>query len=253
MSSATRVLEVLEFICLRDTPEATIGEIAKHFGISAPTAFRTLDALHRFGYLDHRKGSSTYSLGYKLVELGWGAISKHEITSVSASVVQDLVTTTGESAILGVLSDNEVLYLNKQAGKGMRNVSVAVETRAPLHCTALGKILLAFSESSEAEEILNHIVLKRFTSRTVTDIRVLRAQLDQIRKTGIAEAFEEYIEGTCAIATPIRDGSNQVVAALSLVIPTIRCDSDQQKRFLNALMESGTELSRRLGRTRRES
>jgi len=240
-----RALDVLEYICFKNSSEITIDEVSKIFTVSKSTGYRILDALTKKGYLDHMKKGANYSLGFKFVELGWKAISKQSIIKISSPLIEKLVLTTGESSILGILKDHEVFYLQKIGGKGILRVDVEVETHAPLHCTSLGKVLLAWFPKDERNKIVDHIEFKKYTVNTITNPVDFKKILDITKKRGYATASEEYILGTCSLGYPIFNKHNEVVSAISLVVPSIRFTKENRKFFAKHISDTASKLARK--------
>ena len=119
--------------------------------------------------------------------------------------------------------------------------------RAPLHCTALGKVLLAFLPEEERKKILEQKELPRLTDNTITDRNKLEKELSKIQKQGFALDQEENEKDVRCIAAPIRNYQGRVIAAVSISGPAFRIDKKVQNNLKEALIETSTKISKRLG------
>jgi DNA-binding IclR family transcriptional regulator len=245
-SSAWRLLDIEEYIILKDVPEVSIGEIAEKFDISKSSSYRMLNTLFRKGYLDHGKGETSYHPGFKIIEIGWAAISKNKLAKVSSQYLEKLVNLTGESAILGILHGNEVFNIEKLSGRGILRVDVEVETRAPIHCTSLGKALLAWLPEHEILQVVKNVEFRRYTPITISSKELFLEDLKITRERGYAITGEEYVSGTCSIAVPVRNGANRVIAALSLVVPKARFSDEKIKDFTKHLFLVAKQIESKL-------
>lgn len=246
LSSAERIIEIMEYVLTKDNPEATIDEISQKFSISKASAYRMLNILFRRGYLDHGKGSHKYRVGFKAIEIGWDVLSKNPLAKTASPYLEKIVRQTGESAILGILSNYEVFYIEKLGGKGILRINVDVETRAPISCTSLGKALLAWSPDWELKEVLRNMHFKRYTNKTIVDRKTFLDELQKTRQRGYAITDEEYIIGTSSIAVPIRNKSGETIASLSLVIPKARFENSRVIFLAKNLDSVGKELEEKL-------
>jgi IclR family KDG regulon transcriptional repressor len=122
-----------------------------------------------------------------------------------------------------------------------------VGKRAPLHCTALGKVLLAFLPEEERKKILEQKELPRLTDNTITDRNKLEKELSKIQKQGFSLDQEENEKDVRCIAAPIRNYRGKVIAAISISGPAFRIDKKVQNNLKEALIETSTKISKRLG------
>jgi len=122
-----------------------------------------------------------------------------------------------------------------------------VGKRAPLHCTALGKLLLAYLTEEERRKILEQKALPPLTENTITDKRELEKELNKVREQGFALDREENEKNVCCVAAPIRNHQGRVIAALSISSPTFRIDKKIQDNLKEALLMTSEKISQRLG------
>lgn len=199
-----------------------VSELARRADMSKSTAFRLLGMLARNGVVE-RIGSD-YRLGARLHELGQQVYTpEHDrIRDLATPFLIELYERTHQTAHLGVLHGPDVLYLNKLYGPHIAPPPSRVGGRAPAHCTAGGKVLLAYRDESDLPA---GDALVRRTSRTITEPGALRRHLSAVRERGVAVDDEEARPGLRCVAAPIFSAPGQAVAALSLTASTSRFDS----------------------------
>jgi IclR family acetate operon transcriptional repressor len=241
----TKVLRILETL-QASTTGLQLKDIAVRTGINKSTAYRFLAHLESEGYL-FRNDAGAYIVGPKLARLGSGVAYHTTLRTVCRPVMQRLWVTTTETVNLGVLSGLDVLYLDVlESSHSFRMVS-QVGSRRPLHCTALGKAMLAFVSETERESALASLRLEKFAPRTITSIPGLRKELKKVAQQGFAVDDEEACAGSRCAGAPIFDQSGNVVAAISVSGPVTRIDRTKLLQFSTAVREGARLISRNLG------
>ena len=243
-ATLTKGLEVLE--ALSEVEETGLTELARRIDISGPTLFRLLATLAASGYV--QKSGSRYRLTLKSWEVGSKAVRRLKLRDLVRPRAERLTERSAESAHLAVLQGSGVVIIDKVEAVQPVRVDTYVGQRAPAHCSATGKAMLAFLPDSRVEEVLDGS-LERYTERTVVDGAKIRKELAQVRSRGYATNKGEWRADVSAIAVPIFDHAETVVASLSLTMPTQRfTDGAIRKSFLPALREAAAAISADLGR-----
>jgi DNA-binding IclR family transcriptional regulator len=218
----------------------TQSEISRACDLPLPTVHRLCRRLVEHGALE-READGRYCVGVRMWELGALAPRAHGLRQVALPFLEDLYDATRENVQLVVRENLEALYLERLSARGAVHVVGRAGGRLPLHASSGGLVLLAHA----APDVLTAVIaagLPPFTSRTITDERVLRSVLDDIRRLGVAVCREYLNPGTLAIAAPIVDAGGHVVAAISIVV-----DSEQDAApFLPAIKAAARGASRRL-------
>jgi DNA-binding IclR family transcriptional regulator len=143
---------------------------------------------------------------------------------------------------LAVRDGDQVLYLHRLAGRATVPIVSTVGSRLPMHCTGVGKMLLAHSAPDTQQKVFANLV--RITPYTITSPAVLGAQLERIRREGVATTVEEMSLGACSLAVPvIRSSDRAVAAAIGVVVPTLKRD---RQRLLGALTVAARGIGRLL-------
>lgn len=211
-----RANKILECFTLTN-PERSLMDIVRETGLNKSTVYRMLETLESLRWVKWDPKTGLYRLGLGIFEIGNRAIQGLDFYQVSRPYLEKLVEFGGQSAHLATKDDDDALYLNKLENP---NVFIAqpssIGRRLPMHCTACGKILLAYLEESEVEEIINRKGLPKFTPNTITTKEKLFAELRVVREKGYAVDNEEIQGGLRCVAAPIRDASGKVVAAVSV-------------------------------------
>ncbi len=216
--SLERGLAILE--CF--TPEQPvwgIAELADQLGMSRPTTHRYVITLVALGHLkqDVRR---KYSLGINVVDLGLSATSRMRLEDHAQPFMADLRRRSRLTVVLAVLDGPRVRVVDSLRGsrRGQRLIDLDQISYAwlPVHCTALGKLLLANLPDSEQRSVISELTLTRHMPQTITGKRALRAELQGLCGQSLAAADEELLPGMYSIAAPIRAESHEVVAAVGI-------------------------------------
>ena len=239
-------LSVLELL-LQQGSAMNMTEISEKLGFYPSTTHRILDTLKHWGYVEQDSHTQKYQLGLKALELGMAKLHQMDLVREATPYLKELVNQCNETVHLGVLEEGEVLYLAKEESSQTIRMISYVGKRAPLHCTALGKVLLAYLSAEERKKILGEKVLPRLTENTITDKRELEKKLSKVREQGFALDREENEKNVRCIAAPIRNHQGRVIAALSISSPTFRLDKNVQNNLKEALLETSKKISKRLG------
>src|SRR5665648_97146 len=234
-------------ILLQHGSSMHMTEISKKLGLYPSTIHRILDTLKYWGYVEQDPKTQKYRLGLKLLELGMAKLHQMDLVKEATPYLKELVKLCNETVHLGVREEGEVLYLAKEESSQTIRMISYVGKRAPLHCTALGKVLLAHMSTEERKKTLGEKVLRRLTENTITDEEELEKELNRIKKQGFALDREENEKNVRCIAAPIRNHQGRVIAALSISSPTFRLDKNVQNNLKEAIIETSEKISKRLG------
>jgi DNA-binding IclR family transcriptional regulator len=244
------------FDILRQYPNGlSLGELAHKAQLPKGTAHRLLSSMAYFDLIRQETTTKNYHLGFKLVDLGNLLLSQIDLRSQARPFLINLSETVKETVHLVVLDRDKALYVDKvdlhPKVSGLQMVS-RLGSRISLHCSSVGKILLAYMEKSEAEKLISGSALARRTANTITDPQKLMQHLAVIRANGYAIDDEENEEGIRCVAAPIRNGSGRVEAAVSISGPTTRITTERIETDLKIrIRETATRISAQMGCTDR--
>lgn len=246
MNSLVRGLAILEAMANNDRPLG-VTELASRLGVDKGSAHRLLATLARAGYVEQPPESRRYQLTTKLLELNGRLLAKLKLVEQARPLLAELVARTVATAHLAVLRDGHVVYLEEALPPARIRVDVPVGGIAPAHCTALGKALLAFLAEGELGRVLARSDLAAYTRRTLTDRSVLSDHLALTRSRGYAIDDEEFHEGVRCVASPVRDFSGEVVAALGISGPAPQLSARRCEALAPEVVAVAARLSHRLG------
>lgn len=243
-----RVNELLD--SLSEAPQGlSLGELANKVGLPKGTTHRLVSSLAYFDFVQQDPSSRKYKLGFKLVTLGNLLLDQIDLRSESRPFLFELAQKTRETAHLVVLDNDEALYIDKiQFASDGLHMTSRLGYRVGLHCTAVGKVLLAHLPPAQIERIIAQRGLSPRTVHTLTDAEPLKAQLQHIRSEGYALDDEEHSEGVRCIAAPVRNMNGDVVAAISISAPAVRMTVDMARQSMKELvMDTARKISTQLG------
>jgi len=234
-------------LLLKKGSAMNMTELAKKLGFYPSTIHRILDTLRHWGYVEQDSHTQKYRLGLKALELGMAKLHQMDLVREATPCLKELVNQCNETVHLGALNGGEVLYLAKEESSQTIRMISYVGKRAPLHCTSLGKVLLAYLSAEERKKILGEKVLPRLTANTITDKMELEKELGKVREQGFALDREENEKDVRCVAAPIRNYLGEVIAAISISSPIFRLDKSIQNNLKEALIETSKKISKRLG------
>jgi DNA-binding IclR family transcriptional regulator len=241
----TKVLSIFELLD-RATDGLQLRAISEQTRLNKSTAYRFLAHLEKAGYLV-RDSTGAYLLGPRLVHLGSGSTYQSTIRRISRPVLEALWHKTGETVNLGVLAGREILYLDVlESPHNFRMVS-QIGMRRPVHCTGLGKAILAWKPVSYRDELLASGKLEKLTPNTITRPVELVSELGRIQRLGYALDNEEAELGARCVAAPILDSSGYITAGISVSGPVIRMSRNRTSQIASAVKCAALEISHHLG------
>lgn len=223
--------------------ELGIAEMIKELGWKKSTVHRIASTLEELGYLQQNSTTLKYRLSFKLFTLGNLTKTNLNLRDTALPFLQKLQRDTDESIYLGVMDRNEVLYVEHLPSHHILQPLVHVGSRAPLHCTAIGKVLLSGLSAEDARRLIRLSDLKKFTPNTITSARMLARATLEIRRKGVAMDDEELHVGIRSIAAPIKDKMGKVIAGVSIAGPTVRLPMEKLKGSLDLLKATAESIS----------
>jgi IclR family transcriptional regulator, acetate operon repressor len=242
--SVDRAVAILDLLA-RDGWRAG-AEVARDLGVHRSTALRLLGTLERHGLVERDPKTAKYRLGLRLPQLASVVTGELDLRYVARPVCERLAGALGETVTLDVLDADEIVPI-EQASGSTSVVSVNwLGRRTPIHCTASGKVILAFAPSSLRQRLLAR-PLERRTPHTIVDRAELEEQLAAALDAGFARTYQELEVGLDAIAAPVHSANGAVVAALDVSGPAHRLQDSDHPELVEMTREAAADLSRRLG------
>ncbi len=232
----------------------TVPDIMAKLELPRSTTYELVQTLVANKYLRAVDGyGNRYDLGLRLLELGSTFSAGIDLAGQGRVVAEQIMSRCDETVHIASRDGRDVIYLVKADSPHAVRMVSAVGRRLPAHCTAVGKAMLADLPDDEITQLYHDMTdWPSMTPNTITSIDGLRAQLDQIRASGLAFDDCESNHDVKCVAAPVRDVSGAVVAGISISVPVHRADrlDDELARHV---VEGAHDLSERLGYTRRRS
>ncbi|MFJ7678651.1 IclR family transcriptional regulator [Peribacillus sp. NPDC097198] len=246
IQSVDRALRILDLFD-EHTTELKITDISNQMGLHKSTIHSLLKTLLNHGYISQNPENGKYGLGMKLFERGNYVIQSLDVRDLSKKYLMDLSAKTGQTTHLVILDGKEGVYIDKVEGPMAVILYSKIGKRIPLHCSAVGKALIAFKDPEEIKKILHEYVYLKQTELTITEESKFMRELQQVRSQGYAIDNQENEPGVRCIAAPIRNHENKVIAAISLSTLVGRINDSQLDIFIEQLKQAALELSEQMG------
>lgn len=224
----------------------TLEELSRAVGLAKPTAYRFLQTLQEAGYV-RRDANDRYSISLKLYTVGSQALQYLDLYEIARPIAAELLDRFDESVHMGVLDGDSAVYVLKLDSTHSVCMHSSIGRRIPLHCTAIGKVLLTWCEPNARAEAVEGLRLVAHTESTITTLDALDRELEKVRVQGYALDVEEFEVGVRCMAAPIFDLSGSCVAAISVSRPRFRYDEAKEAEWAAALVESANRVSAGLG------
>jgi DNA-binding IclR family transcriptional regulator len=223
-----------------------LAQVAAALQVPKPTALRLARLLEQAGLVSQDSFTRRYGVGPALVEVAFDALRASPGHRPRQLVLARISEKLGETVNLGALLGTELVYIDRVESSWPLRMTFKPGSRLPLHCTANGKLLLAWAPPATRRRLLDAIPLTRFTANTITSRPALVRELAEIRRRGHAEDGEEFLAGVSCLAVPVRSARGRVVAGLAVSAPTARFDLDRARAHLPDLQSAAAEIGRDL-------
>jgi DNA-binding IclR family transcriptional regulator len=244
-----RAFQVLEAF-RHEKNRLTLTDLTKLTGMPKGTVQRILFTLQKEGYLIKSEEDKTYKLSMKFFQLASVALKELDVIPISRPHLKRIRDQTGECVYLNIIHEDERMCVDFFAGHHELQAYVHIGQRSPLYAGASAKALLAFLPDEEIERILNGKTIEKITPNTITDKREIWQEIVKIREKGFAVSQAERIEGIVSISFPIFNYANDVVASISMMIPTARAKKETLPDYIRQLGQAAKTISNELGFSR---
>jgi DNA-binding IclR family transcriptional regulator len=246
VKSLVKALNILEVLA-DEEPPYTLTQLSRRLRLHVSTVHRLLVNLVRHGFVEEDHVSGGYQLSYRVLRMGLRVLDRLDFRRVALPLLHDLNLRTQETVHLAILQETRAISIEKFVSPQPVGLDARLGGVAPLHCTGVGKTLLAY----QSEDLLNQIVqapgLTRMTAHTITALPQLRRELERIRQQGYALDQEEAVEGLCCVAGPVFNHTGQIVAAFSVAGSATRMTPARLPEIAQLVRETSQQISYRLG------
>lgn len=241
----TKGLRLLQHVARQG--ECGVREIARDMGLSTTVAHRLVTSLYEEGFLERSDPGGRYRVGMQAFEVGRAFLRSARIENCAPPIMRGIVDQGEFNAFLGVMRGAHVVYLSAMQDNGPINNLMIPGSEAPLHSTAMGKILLA---ELPDEEILQRVYFyqksKVGADQAIDTARLLQ-EINAARNGGYSVADDEAFRGVISVGVPVRDFTRKVIAALSLSTRRDNITPRQQRLLIETAVGCGAEISHSLG------
>lgn len=241
VASVGRALAVLDSLAERGAELGT-NEISRRTGINPSTVSRLLATLVSSGLVEHMPSSGRYRLGMRLVQLGNAVLERLDLREIARPHLQALVEGTDETATLSVPGERFAVTVDFiQSPSSVQSVA-HVGRPSVAHATATGKVMLAFGGVERPAGRL-----EAYTERTITDRQALASEVERVRQRGWAQTVGEREEGLNAVAFPVWDDQERLVAIAGVQGPAPRFGPKAMRVAVGLLRQRADAISKALG------
>jgi IclR family acetate operon transcriptional repressor len=243
-NSVRRAFDLLDRIEAAEPGGASLAELAAEVPMAKSSTLRYLTTLVELG-VARRDEAGRFRLGLRLAELAGGLLENDDLRSVAEPLLHDLLAASGETVHLGVASGAEVVYIGKVESRHSVRLVSRIGSRVPVHCSAMGKAILAELGDEERAPLLDS--LPKRTASTITSPTALGAELERIRKRGFSIDDEENEAGVRCVGAAVTAADGEPLGAISVSGPAARLTLERAGELGPQVIETANEIARRLG------
>lgn len=249
IQSIRRACQVLETVA--QSPDGiSLAQLSRAMGLHTSTTFHIAKTLATLGYLKQAEPARVYRIGRPLFALASAALDEVELVNAARPVLADLANITGETSYFGGMSGQKLVVLAKHDGSGAIRINDRIGNVRPLHCTALGKIMLAALDAEQFEAFLQNQELVAFTTKTIRSPKRLREEIDEVRRCGVAFDDGEVSDELRCAAVPVYDFTGRVIGSLGISGPGWRLSIQALHKNADTLKDAAERLSSAFGSRR---
>jgi len=247
VKSLVKALNILEVLAEGEESAYTLTQLSRCLHLHISTVHRLLVNLVRHGYVEEAPGSRGYQLSYKVLRMGLRVLDRLDFCRVAQPLLRELSQQTKETVHLAILQETRAISVEQFGSPQPLDLDARFGGVMPLHCTGVGKTLLAYQRGDLLTQLARTSGLRRFTAHTITSLANLRKELERIREQGYALEQEEAVEGLISVAGPVFDHTGRVVAACSVAGPATRITPSRLPEIARLVRATSQQISFRLG------
>jgi DNA-binding IclR family transcriptional regulator len=248
VQSIERAIDILD--CLAQHPKGCgIGELSKHLDLSKSTIHRILTTLRHKEYVSQNKENDKYQLGIKVLGLSTSIINNMDFIDIAKPYINEFANKVGEVIHLSIPDESfsNIIYVDKVTPENNGRsiiMSSNIGKKAPIYCTASGKLLLSQHSDDKIKELLKDVTFVKYTENTITSIDILLDEIHEIRKNSYALDNIEHDNAVICMAVPIFDKTNKIIAAISLSMVTLFNNMEDLLKYKNQFMNVAKSISK---------
>lgn len=236
-----RELRLLEQLARAQHPQ-TLSQLAQRLDLPKTSLMRILEALVEEGYVARVPGSLGYMPGPQAMRQALALLETPNFQRAARAILARLVEVVGASCNLTAPYGDSMYYLQRVETRHPLRLSMRVGSHVPLHCTATGKLMLAMMDGTSCRRVLDRIELSAYTHRTLVDRGALEKDLQMIRRQQFGIDHEEFVSGMVALAVPVLDSKQRMIAAVACHGPTARVSMKSLIKQVPKMHQAAAEM-----------
>ncbi len=247
VKSLVKALNILGCLAEDDRPSYTLTELSRRLHLHVSTVHRLLVNLLRQGFVEQDHSTGGYQLGFNVLRMGLRVLDRLDFRRVAQPLLRELNQRTKETVHLAILQSDRAVSIEKFGSPQPVGLDARLGGVMPLHCTGVGKALLAYQSEEMLHQLARSPGLERYTANTITALPQLKKELARVRQEGYAVDNEEAVEGLRCVAAPLFSHDGRVVAAFSVAGPATRIPPARVPELARLVRETAQQISYRLG------
>ena len=245
--SLERALRILNAFS-NEGPALSLAQLSDTLSLPRATVLRLCSTLVKFGFLRQDPQSKQYSLGLRLLELASSVSDTFSLRKIAASYLNALQSKLGKTTFLGILDNDEVLYIDKREDpRNPISFTSKAGTRRPPYWGMMGSVLMAYLPDNEIKRILQKNLLTADTKKSITKKDKFLKWLNQIRKQGFVVDVEMALDGITGVAAPIFDHTGKAVAGIGVGFISSSVNEKELERIVKEVTMTALTISKELG------
>lgn len=241
IQSLERAFAILELF-QNNKSELSLKEISVSLNLNKSTTFGLVNSLTTLGYLLQNEDNQKYSLGLKILSLTNAVKTNNILIRASRPYLEELSAKYRETVHSAQELNGSIVYLDKVEADTSIYINTQMETKNYMHCTGVGKVLLAYKSPEELDMFLDQ-PLKPLTFNTITDPDDFKKEMSKIHENGYGGDDEEIEIGLSCVAVPVMKAENKPGFAISLAGPTVRMNEHKKRGVVDDLKNTAAKLS----------
>lgn len=248
MKTVQKAIHVLRAFSIEEK-RLSLTEINKKTKIGNSSLQRILYTLCKEGLLQKSEEDKRYQLSMDFVFFSELVKRSSNLISVAEPIIQDINSSTTENVSVSILENNKRKCIASTGTKHELAALTYVGQLSPLYAGASAKVFLAYFSETYLEKYLNELTLEPITENTIISKKVLIEELNKIKEKGYAISYEERVKGAVSISSPIFDPLMNIIATLTILIPTVRIDDYNIESLISSIVSGSNEITEKLNVT----
>ncbi len=245
VKSVTKAFAIID--ALDKAEELSISQLSEILEMDKTTVHRIVNTIKESGFVIQNPNTKKYSNSMKFYMYGRNVLHKNELGDIARPYIRQIAQITGETVNLGIRVENSVVYIDRAQSETGIQVATTTGKSIPMHCTGMGKAIMAYLSDEEIDEIIKESDLIAYTENTAITKEQLIEKLAEVKEKGIAIDHEEFDTGLIAFGAPIFNAEGKPFAAISISCPKVRYSKQSAGLFEKLLSDASAIISMKLG------